>query len=267
MTVISVIIPARNEQESLAPLVAELTSAVRREQPGVEIAAEVIIVDDCSTDDTWARIVALSSQRPDGPSAPVPVRGLRLARHLGKSAALSAGLAAAQGELLVTIDADLQDDPAELQRLLARIDDGCDLATGWKQRRQDGWRRRLSSALFNVAVSLLTGVWLSDHNCGFKAFKRRVLPALRLERGTHRYLAVMAAAGGFRVGQTPVHHRPRRFGRSRYGWRRVPESIADLARIIVWTRGMRRPAPAPPAPAAPPIVERCGFELESATNS
>lgn len=261
MIAISIIIPARNEQDSLALLVDELARAVH----GLQLDAEIVIVDDGSTDQTWPRILELSRRTH---ATGTPVRGLRLARHLGKSAALRAGLATAQAELLVTIDADLQDDPAELPRLLARLDDGCDLATGWKQRRQDGWRRRLSSAMFNSAVSLLTGVWLSDHNCGFKVFRRCVLPALRLERGTHRYLAVMAAAAGFRVGQTPVHHRPRQFGRSRYGWRRVPESIADLARILLWTRGMRRPANAlSGADAAVGVAEQCGFGHEGALQS
>src|SRR5215467_3604902 len=203
---LSVIIPVLDEAESLHQLVREL------DQVGLEQGYElqIIIVDDGSKDGTWATINELAAHDPR-------ILGIRLRRNFGKAAALSAGFHAADGERIVTIDGDLQDSPAEIAALLAKIDEGFDVVSGWKRERHDPWHKVWPSRVFNWLVSRLMGVKLHDHNCGMKCYRREVFDEVRLYGELHRFVPVLAAARGFRVGEVVVNHRPRKFGRSKYG--------------------------------------------------
>src|SRR3954447_10380929 len=217
---LSVIIPVLDEAQSLPPLVRELDQvAVLR---GYEL--QIIVVDDGSTDGTWAVICQLAAEDPR-------TLGIRLRRNFGKAAALSAGFHAADGERIVTIDGDLQDNPAEIANLLAKIDDGFDVVSGWKRERHDPWHKVLPSRVFNWLVSWLMGVRLHDHNCGLKAYRREVMHEIRLYGELHRFVPVLAAAKGFRIGEVAVSHRPRKFSKSKYGVSRLTKGLLDLVTV------------------------------------
>ena len=164
---------------------------------------QTIIVDDGSNDGTWS---VLSRHAAEDPR----ILGIRFRRNFGKAAALSAGFHAAEGERIVTMDGDLQDNPAEISKLLAKLDEGFDLVSGWKRERHDPWHKVFPSRVFNWLVSRLTGVYLHDHNCGLKAYRREVIHEIRLYGELHRFIPVLAAAKGFRVGEVVVAHRPRK---------------------------------------------------------
>ena len=184
---LSIVIPVYNEMESLAALHEEL-SAVAAEQ---KYDAEFIFVDDGSEDGSWGCIRTIAASDPR-------VRGIRFRRRFGKAAALNAGFRDCRGELIVTLDADLQDDPHEIPKLLAKLNDGCDVVSGWKQVRHDPWHKVAASRVFNWLVSRLTGVKLHDHNCGMKCYRREVFDEVRLYGELHRFVPVLAAARGFR---------------------------------------------------------------------
>jgi glycosyltransferase involved in cell wall biosynthesis len=169
------------------------------------------------------------------------VRVVRLRRNFGKSAALAAGFAQAVGETVVTIDGDLQDDPAEIPRLLAKLEEGFDLVSGWKARRQDPWRRRLPSKLFNWVTGRVSGLRLHDLNCGLKAYRADVVRGLRIYGELHRFLPVLAHYRGYRVAELPVNHRPRQHGRSRYGMERYVRGFLDLLTVSFMGRYRTRP--------------------------
>ena len=227
---ISVVIPAYNEAGSLEQLVRELHDLAQAQ--GYQM--QLIIVDDGSTDGTWEVIERLADADPR-------ILGIRFRRNFGKAAALSAGFDAALGELIITMDADLQDVPAEIPRLVARLDEGYDVVSGWKQSRQDPWHKTWPSKVFNFLVSRLTGIRLHDHNCGLKCYRREVINEVRLYGELHRFVPVLAAARGFRVGEVPVTHRPRTTGRSKYGWSRIPKGLLDLLTVRFITRYGDRP--------------------------
>ena len=214
---VSVVVPAYNEAESLPELQRELTSALEAlGQPW-----EVLYVDDGSRDGTDRAIEALAA-------ADSRVRGLSLRRNFGKSAALATGFRAARGELVVTMDADLQDDPAELPRMIAELEGGYDLVSGWKQNRKDPISKTLPSWLFNSVTSAVAGIRLHDFNCGFKVYRREVTEALEVYGELHRFMPALAHWRGFRVGELAVHHRARRFGRSKFGASRFVNGFLDL---------------------------------------
>jgi dolichol-phosphate mannosyltransferase len=227
---ISVVIPLWNEAGSLEELHRELASVAATQ--GYEL--QIVMVDDGSTDGSWALIERLAERDPR-------VLGVRFRRNFGKAAALSAGFDAAAGDVIVTMDADLQDSPAEFPKLLARLDEGLDVVSGWKVDRHDPWHKRWPSKVFNRLVGWLTGVKLHDHNCGLKAFRRDVIHEIRLYGELHRFVPVLAAARGFRVGEAPVEHRPRRYGRSKYGLSRIPKGLLDLLTVQFITRFGQRP--------------------------
>ncbi len=227
---LSIVIPVYNEQGSLEPLHGELTE-VAREQ-GYRL--DIVFVDDGSRDRSWETIEGLAAR--DG-----AVRGIRLRRNFGKAAALQAGFHAARGDRIVTLDADLQDDPHEIPRFLARMDEGVDVVSGWKKVRHDPWHKVGPSRVFNWLVGVLTGVRLHDHNCGFKAYRREVCDDVRLYGELHRFIPVLAAARGWKVGEIVVHHRPRRFGRSKYGMSRIPKGFLDLLTVLFLTDYGQRP--------------------------
>lgn len=227
---LSLVIPLLNERESL-PL---LVDHIRQVATGMGVTWEVVLVDDGSTDGSWDVIRQLGTA--DG-----RVKGIRFGHNYGKSAALNEGFRAVQGEVVITMDADLQDDPAEIPRFLSRLDEGYDVVNGWKQRRLDPWHKVYPSKVFNWLVSKLTGLKLHDHNCGLKAFRREVGRELRLYGELHRFTPVLAYARGFRVTEVPVNHRPREHGHSKYGVRRFLRGFLDLLTVRFITGFADRP--------------------------
>ena len=169
------------------------------------------------------------------------VKGLRFRRNFGKAAALQAGVNQAAGELIITMDADLQDDPAEIPQLVATLGDDYDVVSGWKKVRKDPLGKTLPSKFFNWMVGWLTGVKLHDHNCGFKIYRREVFNDVRLYGEMHRFVPVLAAAQGYRVTECPVHHRKREFGTSKYGWSRLIKGFLDLLTVSFLTGFKQRP--------------------------
>jgi dolichol-phosphate mannosyltransferase len=227
---ISIVIPAYNEEDSLAPLQAEIGEVVRQN----DHECEVVFVDDGSRDGSWQVIRDLASKQSG-------VHGIRLRRNFGKAAALSAGFQAAHGDIVLTLDADLQDDPHEIPAFLAALDKGFDVVSGWKRVRHDPWHKVWPSRVFNRVVSWVTGVYLHDHNCGMKCFRAEVLREVRLYGELHRFIPVLAAARGFRVGEIEIRHRPRRFGHSKYGFRRFVKGFLDLLTVKFLTGFGQRP--------------------------
>lgn len=220
---ISVVIPVCDEAESLEELHHELQEVATRNDYDLQL----ILVDDGSTDGSWNVIRRLADADPH-------LRGIRFRRNFGKAAALTAGFAAAEGDLVFTMDSDLQDDPHEMPRFLAAIDGGFDLISGWKQIRHDPWHKVLPSRVFNWMIGTVTGVHLHDHNCGMKCYRREILGEIDLHGGMYRFATVLAASRGYKVGEVVVHHRPRRFGHSHYGFTRFFKGGLDL--ITVWFR-------------------------------
>jgi glycosyltransferase involved in cell wall biosynthesis len=228
--VISVVVPVHDEERSVALLYEELEAAL---QPANE-AWEAIFVDDGSQDGTFSALTRLHAQKPN-------VRVVRLRRNFGKSAALAAGFAQAQGETIVTIDGDLQDDAAEIPHLLAKLDEGFDLVSGWKARRRDPWHRRLVSKVFNAVTGRVSGLRLHDMNCGLKAYRAEVVRGLPLYGELHRFIPVLAHYRGYRVAELPVNHRARPHGRSRYGLERYVRGFLDLLTVTFMGRYRHRP--------------------------
>jgi len=228
--VISVVVPVHNEERSVALLYDELGSAL---EP-LEMQWETIFVDDGSTDGTFAALTRLHSSTDN-------VRVVRLRRNFGKAAALRAGFDQARGETVVTIDGDLQDDPAEIPRLLAKLEEGFDLVSGWKTRRRDPLTRRVLSRIFNRVTGAFSGVHLHDMNCGLKAYRAEVVHGLRLYGELHRFIPVLAHYRGFRIAELPVNHRPREHGRSRYGVERYLRGFLDLLTVSFIGRYRHRP--------------------------
>jgi glycosyltransferase involved in cell wall biosynthesis len=228
--VISVVVPVHNEEKSVEPLYDELRAAL----DPLERSWEAVFVDDGSSDGSLAALTRLHSAAPN-----VKVVGLR--RNFGKAAALAAGFRYAEGDVVVTIDSDLQDDPAEIPRLLAKLDEGFDLVSGWKVHRRDPLSRRIPSRIFNSVVGRVSGVRLHDLNCGLKAYRAEVVRNLRVYGELHRFLPVLAHDRGYRVAELPVNHRPRGHGKSRYGVERYLRGFLDF--LTVWFMGRYRHRP------------------------
>ncbi|HUG64147.1 MAG TPA: glycosyltransferase family 2 protein [Gaiellaceae bacterium] len=227
---ISVVVPLLNEEGSLEELYREIAAALEpRGEP-----FEVIFVDDGSTDGSMSVLSRLHDELPN-------VMVIHLRRNFGKAAALQAGFLEARGEIIVTIDADLQDDPAEIPQLLAKLDDGYDLVSGWKTRRNDPLLRRAFSRVFNWATSVISGVRLHDVNCGLKAYRVDVLQDMRLYGELHRFIPVLASYQGYRIAEVSVNHRPRRHGSSRYGPERYLRGFFDLLSVTFMGRYRYRP--------------------------
>jgi glycosyltransferase involved in cell wall biosynthesis len=227
---VSVVIPVYNERESVRPLAQELLAVLR----ALGRRTEVLFVDDGSTDGTSEVLADLAAAEPE-------IAVVRLRRNFGKAAALMAGFREARGDAIVTIDGDLQDDPAEIPRLLAELEAGADLVSGWKRERQDSWSKRAASRVFNAVTSRMSGVPLHDLNCGFKAYRAEVVRSLALTGDQYRYIPVLAANEGFRVSEVPVNHRPRSFGSSKYGLERYVRGFLDLLTILFVGRFRQRP--------------------------
>jgi glycosyltransferase involved in cell wall biosynthesis len=227
---LSVVVPAMNEEGNISALHRAIADVL----DATGITFELILVDDGSTDGTWQAIEALSARDRR-------VVGLRHRRNFGKARGLATGFSVASGELVLTMDADLQDDPAEIPRFLAKLDEGFDLVSGWKQRRQDPMGKTLPSRVFNATVRTVSGVPLHDFNCGFKIYRADVVRNIRLYGELHRFTPVLAHAEGFRVGELTVRHHPRRWGASKYGWSRLIKGFLDLLTVTFLTEYRQRP--------------------------
>lgn len=227
---ISVVIPLLNEEESLRTLYHEIQISL----DDVGQPWEILFVDDGSMDGSMTIIEDLHVADPR-------VRAIQFRRNFGKSAALSAGFTAAQGDVVFTMDADLQDDPVEMPRFLAKLDEGYDLVSGWKYPRLDPWTKTWPSRLFNWATGQLSGIRLHDFNCGFKAYRREVTQEVDLYGELHRYVPVLAHWRGFQVTEIKVHHRPRRYGRSKFGAARFLRGFFDLMTVTFLTQYTTRP--------------------------
>jgi dolichol-phosphate mannosyltransferase len=225
-----VVIPVYDERDSLRPLARQLLPVVR----GLGRRVEVVFVDDGSRDGSAEVLADLAASEPE-------VTVVRLRRNFGKGAALAAGFRHATGEAVVTLDADLQDDPAEIPRLLAALEEGADLVSGWKRDRRDPFSKRAASKVFNTVSSRMTGLDLHDLNCGLKAYRAEVVRSLALAGDTYRYIPVLAANAGFRVRELPVNHRPRLHGRTKYGLERYVRGLLDLLTILFIGRYRHRP--------------------------
>ncbi len=222
------VVPAYNEAESLPRLYAELTGVL------AAYDYEILVVDDGSTDGSGALLARLAAHDPR-------LRVIAFARRFGKSQALNAGFCEARGRVVITLDADLQDDPAEIPRFLAAIESGADLVSGWKVQRQDPWTKTVPSRVFNVLARTLTGVPLHDINCGYKAYSRRLVDRIDVYGEQHRVIPAVAWWQGFRVEELPVHHRPRLHGRSKFGAWRFLAGILDLVTVMFLARYNRKP--------------------------
>jgi dolichol-phosphate mannosyltransferase len=227
---ISLVIPVFNERDSLPQLLREIHETAHAN----EIDFEVILVNDGSSDDSWEVIRELAAQDPR-------VRGIRFRRNFGKAAALCAGFDAARGDLILTLDGDLQDDPKEIPAFLKALNEGKDVISGWKRVRYDPWHKVLPSRIFNWMVSTLTGVHLHDHNSGMKCYRAEVFREVRLYGELHRFIPVLASARGFRIGEIEVAHRPRKHGSSKYGVRRFVKGFLDLLTVKFLTSFSHRP--------------------------
>ncbi len=230
---LSFVIPVKNEQESLTELVSRINSALDS-APG-DYRHEIILVDDGSDDDSWRVIESLASDHSS------IVRGIRLRRNFGKATALASGFDHALGDIVFTMDADLQDDPKEIPRFMEKLNDGFDLVSGWKKVRNDPISKTAPSKLFNWVTSRMTGVKLHDFNCGFKCYKREVIDKLNVYGELHRYLPVLASDLGYRVGEIEVEHHARQHGTSKYGWERYVRGLLDLMTVLATTRWIQKP--------------------------
>lgn len=228
---LSVVVPILNEQATVSELVRRVIAATGSSS---DHELEIFLIDDGSNDGTWEVIEALAATEPK-------VRGIRFRRNFGKAAALAAGFAECSGQVVITMDSDLQDDPKEIPRLIAKLDEGYDVVSGWKQTRHDPWHKRWPSLVFNAILRYFSKLNIHDFNCGFKAYRREVLCEIDLFGEMHRFIPVLAAARGFRIAEIPVEHHPRRHGESKYGWSRIPKGLMDLLTVVFLTRFRYRP--------------------------
>jgi dolichol-phosphate mannosyltransferase len=238
---ISIIIPVYNEDESIVILHGEILEVAKLHHLDVEI----LFVDDGSKDNSWDKICELSASHAN-------TRGIKFRRNFGKAAALSAGFHSANGDIFITMDADLQDDPMEIPNFLKQLEQGgpakndqpftpLDVISGWKKVRLDPWHKTYPSKIFNKMVSNLTDVHLNDHNCGMKCYRAPIFKEVRLYGELHRFIPVLAAARGFKVGELAIQHRARKFGHSKYGMRRFIKGFLDLLTVKFLTGFGQRP--------------------------
>jgi glycosyltransferase involved in cell wall biosynthesis len=228
---ISVVVPAKDEEQSLPLIVSRIVEACAAN--GI-VLSDIVLVDDGSSDGTWAAMSQLAADNP-------VVQAIRLRRNFGKATALMVGIGACAGEVVITMDADLQDDPDEIPRFLASLNAGYDVVSGWKRERHDPLSKTVPSRLFNWVTARISGIRLHDFNCGFKAYRREIFQSVELYGELHRYVPVLASAIGYRVGEIAVRHHARRFGRSKYGVARFTRGFLDLLTVVTITRFAYRP--------------------------
>ncbi len=222
---LSLVIPAYNEKESIPELLKQITAATKP----LDLDFEIIIVDDGSNDGMFETIQSLKPKYPN-------LVAVRFRRNYGKSPALAVGFKKAQGKFIITMDADLQDDPQEIPHLLSKLEEGFDMVSGWKKERHDPITKTLPSKIYNYVTSKLTGIRLHDFNCGLKAYRREVVESFLVYGELHRFLPVLAHWQGFRVGEIVVKHHARKYGKSKYGIRRFFNGFFDLITVLFLTR-------------------------------
>ncbi|HXG39149.1 MAG TPA: glycosyltransferase family 2 protein [Bacteroidota bacterium] len=228
--VVSIVIPLYNEEESLR----ELTQKIVDVMAGMRTSYEIIFVDDGSTDGSFQVLKELHAENR-------AVKVIRFRRNFGKSAALSVGFREARGKFVVTMDADLQDDPEEIPGLLQAMDDRYDLISGWKKKRHDPITKTIPSRFFNFVTRVMTGIPIHDFNCGLKAYRGEVVKELNVYGELHRYIPVLAHYAGYRVGEKVVQHHPRKYGHTKFGISRFFRGFLDLLTVLFTTRYIRRP--------------------------
>ncbi len=227
---ISVVIPSYNENESIP----ELTSRLAEVLDGMSPRWEVWYIDDGSNDGSDESLRLLHERDPR-------FKLVRFRRNYGKSAALAVGFGLAQGRFVVTMDADLQDDPAEIPNLLAKIDEGFDMVSGWKKKRYDPISKTLPSRFFNFVTGKMSGIDIHDFNCGLKAYKYDVIKSVKIYGEMHRYIPVLAKMAGFTVAEIPVHHHARKYGKTKFGLSRFFKGFLDLLTVMFTSRYTQRP--------------------------
>ena len=231
VTDLTIIIPVLDEEASIP----ELVDRIRRVCDGAGFSFNVWLIDDGSTDDSWDVIEAMHELDPR-------FAGLKLRRNYGKSAAMALGFKRADGKYVVTMDGDLQDDPAEIPGLIALLETGYDLVSGWKKKRQDPISKRISSKFFNFVTRQMTGISLHDFNCGLKAYRLEVVKSVKLHGELHRYIPLLAAWEGYtRITEKVVQHHPRKYGRTKFGFERYIRGFLDLLSVFFMTRFASRP--------------------------
>ncbi|MFO7889555.1 MAG: glycosyltransferase family 2 protein [bacterium] len=227
---LSLVIPVFNEHQSIRKLYSEICQASKDNA----VDFEVIFVDDGSTDGTFKVIEDINSKDKR-------IKALKFRKNNGKATALAAGFVASKGDIIVTMDGDLQDDPAEIPSLLKKLNQGYDLVSGWKKKRKDPLSKRIPSLVYNKVTSILSGIPIHDFNCGLKIYRREVIEKLRLYGELHRFIPVLAKWEGFRIGEVRVHHRKREFGKTKYGFSRFFKGLFDFMTVIFLTKYMKRP--------------------------
>ena len=228
---ISVVIPLLNEEESLPELARQLENVLERVARG---KYEVIFVDDGSTDESFRVIQDIHARNQR-------FKAIRFRTNHGKSAALAIGFSECKGDIVITMDADLQDDPNEIPSLVAKLEEGYDLVSGWKRKRHDPWHKTMPSKLFNAVTSRMSGIRLHDFNCGLKGYRREVIENVQVYGEMHRYIPALAHWEGFRVTEIPVQHRARQHGVSKFGMSRFLKGYLDLLTVMFKTRYIKRP--------------------------
>jgi glycosyltransferase involved in cell wall biosynthesis len=227
---ISIVIPLYNEEESIIPLSHELRKALSR----LNTNYEVILIDDGSTDSSLEKLKEVT--RTDN-----RFKYLSFRKNYGKSAALHVGFKAATGDAVVTMDADLQDDPQEIHNLLKKLEEGYDLCSGWKKKRQDPFIKKISSKFFNFVTRVISGIKIHDFNCGLKAYKKVVVENVKVYGELHRYIPILAKWQGYTITEVPVMHHPRRYGKTKFGITRFFKGFIDLVTVVFVTRYIKRP--------------------------
>ncbi|HFE63877.1 MAG TPA: glycosyltransferase [Caldithrix sp.] len=225
MVDISIVVPAYNEAESFPELLSQIQEAVAP----MNMSLEVIIVDDGSNDGSVEVLKSLKEKYPF-------LKVLSFRKNYGKSAALSEGFKIVQGNYVITMDADLQDDPHEIPNLIAKLEEGYDLVSGWKKKRHDPLSKTIPSRLFNFVTSRITGIRIHDFNCGLKAYRQQVVKDMTVYGELHRFLPVLAHWNGFRVGEIVVRHHPRKYGKTKFGITRFFNGFFDLMTVLFITR-------------------------------
>ena len=229
---ISIVIPVKNEEETLLLLHEKIVPVLIKENIS---SYEIIFIDDGSSDDSWNIINELASKHPEH------VKAIKFRKNFGKSYALMAGFTEAAGDIIITMDADLQDDPEEIPNFLQKIEEGYDLVSGWKKKRNDPLSKTIPSKLFNKVTGYLSGLKLNDFNCGFKAYRKEVLEHIQIYGDLHRYIPVLAHDLGYKVAEIAVKHHSRKHGTTKYGMERYVRGFLDLLTILATTRFLQRP--------------------------